>query len=171
MWLDPVIQFLEKMTNITNRASRVLAIVMLLSMMVLTFGDVIGRNIFASPIYGTYELTGIALALLVFFTLGYVQHRKEHISVGVLVDKWSVKAQAAIDLLVYCLFFIVLWLTTWQLAEHGRRLFKTGNVTSDLQLPLYIFAFLTSIGILLFSLTFLLDIFKSLRKLVSKHEH
>ncbi|MFK4997204.1 TRAP transporter small permease subunit [Bacillus sp. N9] len=41
--------------------------------MLLTTADVIGRNVFNKPITGTYELTGLALAIIIFFSLGTAQ--------------------------------------------------------------------------------------------------
>jgi TRAP-type C4-dicarboxylate transport system permease small subunit len=52
----------------------------LFSMMWITFIDVIGRYIFNHPLQGAYEVTEMALAVLVFGGLPLVTERREHVA-------------------------------------------------------------------------------------------
>jgi len=52
----------------------------LFSMMWVTFVDVVGRYVFNHPLQGAYELTELALAVLVFGALPLVTARNEHVT-------------------------------------------------------------------------------------------
>jgi TRAP-type C4-dicarboxylate transport system permease small subunit len=167
--MDKFVDHLEKVIYPLNKWAQKTAIVILFLIMVLTFSDVTGR-FFSNPIHGTYELTGVGLALLVFFSLGYTQLKKGHVTVDMIMDKCPPRVQAVIDTLLYFIFLILVILTSWQLVENALRLYKGNDVTVDLGLPVYIFSLLASFGVLLFALTILLDFLKSLSKVMKRHD-
>ena len=49
-------------------------------MMWITFIDVVGRYVFNYPLHGAYEITELALAVLVFGGLPLVTERQEHVA-------------------------------------------------------------------------------------------
>lgn len=52
---------------------------MLMAMMVLTFVDVMGRYVFAQPVFGGSEILSAMLAFIVFAGLGITNARDDHI--------------------------------------------------------------------------------------------
>ncbi|MBP1971236.1 TRAP-type C4-dicarboxylate transport system permease small subunit [Virgibacillus natechei] len=165
---------LQKMINVTERVvtplnfvSGKFASLLLFGMMILTFSDVAGRFL-VRPIQGTHELTYLGLAVMVFLSLGYTQQKKGHISVGVIIDNLPARGQAIINVLSYLLMLIILTLMLWQTYEYAIRGMNT--VTGDLELPVYIFVLICVVGILIFLLTVLLDLLKSLQKVVKQDE-
>jgi TRAP-type C4-dicarboxylate transport system permease small subunit len=114
----------------------------------------------------TYEITGLALAVIIFFSLGMTQIKKEHIEIDFLTNKLPEKIQFVIYAVSSFILFILLLLTTWKLFEYGNRIFIGNETSGDLGIPLYIFVFTAAIGSLCFMLTFLLDFLKSLLKVV-----
>src|SRR4249920_1588058 len=54
--------------------------VLLLGMMVLTFFDVVGRYLLNKPIRGAFEVTELALLVLIFAGLPLVSHADEHVT-------------------------------------------------------------------------------------------
>src|SRR5699024_6446236 len=129
--------------------------------------DVIGRFALNNTITGTYELTGLALALIIFFSLGRTQMVKEHIDIDFFMKKVSLKTQQIIHLCIALFLFIFMILVTWQLYEFAMRTMLGKELSGDLRISLHIFIFLTTIGAIAFTLTFLTDFFRLLFKVVN----
>ncbi|GAE28049.1 TRAP dicarboxylate transporter [Halalkalibacter wakoensis JCM 9140] len=168
--LTKAIQGLERVIYPINAIAQRIAMIVLFLMMMITVIDVTGR-MFSKPLYGAFELTGFGLALVIFYSLGYTQMKKGHISVSFLVDKWPVRVQAVADLIMNVIFLTLVAVTTWQVFQYAIRLFNGNEKTADLGIPIYIMTILASIGLLCFALSILLDLLKSLNEAVKKHEH
>lgn len=161
---------LEKITLTINNILHKISSVLLFLLMFLTTADVIGRYFFNNPITGTYELTSLALALMIFFSLGSGQISKDHIEIDFLTSKMPAKVQEVLSGAASLILFILMSLTTWQLIEFTKRTWQGNELSGDLGLPLYIFIALTVLGALSFTLTFLLEAFQSFLKAVNKNE-
>jgi TRAP-type C4-dicarboxylate transport system permease small subunit len=169
MRLKKALNTFETIIFTMNQIGRNIAFVIIFSLMFLTFFDVIGRYL-SIPITGTFELTELGLASIVFLSLGYAQFHKEHIAIGVIVDRWSPKVQSIMGIFIYLTTFIVVIFLSKQLFVYGERLQMSNTVSGDLSLPIYIFVYLSSFGALVYALTLLLDFFKSVLKVVDGHE-
>lgn len=167
-FLAKITHGIEKVTSLLNKITHSISMVILMILMFLTFGDVFGRYFFSKPITGAYELTGLMLALMIFFSLGIAQLKGDHIEIDFLTTKFPAKVQECLNVVKYVILFIILVLASWQLFELAKRQFNSMELSGDIALPLYIFASLSAIGLCCFALTFLLDIFKSLLKVVQK---
>ena len=161
---------LEKITVGLNNGLHKISSVLLMMLMFLTTADVAGRFLFNAPIIGTYELTGLLLSLMIFYSLGAGQLKKNHIEIDFFTRKMSTKSQHILYSLSSFVLFILLCLTTWQLYEYSVRVWIGGETSGDLGLPLYIFSGLTIIGAFSFALTLLLDSLNSLLKVVNPDE-
>ncbi|WP_052144679.1 TRAP transporter small permease subunit [Halalkalibacter okhensis] len=157
----------EKFVGFLNNISSKVSALLLFLMMVLTFSDVAGRFLWR-PVTGTYELTYLWLALIVFLSLGYTQQKKGHISVGVFIDKLSVRAQAVFDVITYLIMMVLLGLMARQTVSYANQV--SNSVTGDLKLPVSAFVLVCAVGILFFTLTVLVDFLKAIRKVVHPNE-
>ncbi|MBI1200959.1 MAG: TRAP transporter small permease subunit [Rhodopseudomonas sp.] len=63
------------------RVCEIAAAALLFIMMMLTFADVVGRYIFAAPIFGAAEMIQFLLAMTIFAGLCLVNARDDHITV------------------------------------------------------------------------------------------
>lgn len=169
MRLDKAAHWVERVVFPLNEVMHKVGLAVLLLMMFLTVGDVVGRYFFLFPISGTFELTNFMLALVVFFAIGYTQVRRGHISIDVVVSRFSPRAQAIIDSITYLFSLGLFSLVTWQSAVHANRLFEGHNVSGVLSLPIYPFVIAVGVGSLLFCLVLLVDLLSSLAKAV-QHE-
>lgn len=158
------IKALEGLTRRLNQIAVIISAVLLFFMMMLTFADVTGRY-FIRPVLGTLEMTNLALAVLVCLGFGSVQLGKDHIAIGIFVDRLPPRAQAVFDAVTYLVMVIILALMTWQTIVFANR--TQTSVTGELGLPIYIFVYICAIGIALYALTTLLDLFRSLVKVVN----
>jgi len=115
-----------------------LASIFLFALMILTFVDVVGRNVFSRPILGTTEVTEILLAMVIFLLLPQLAFRRQHITID-LIDQISGRRGRYIQevfaaVLGAGLFFIIAW-RLWILAGSALRY---GDITANLKLPVYI---------------------------------
>ncbi len=143
-------------------------------MMFLTVGDVVGRYLvgrlpFFQPIPGTFELTEFMLVIIVFTALGYAQVRRDHITIDVVVSRFSSRTQSVIDSITYLFSLALFSIVTWQSAAFAYRLFLERDVSGILLIPAYPFVIVVALGSLLFCLVLLVNFLCSLAKVV-KHE-
>ena len=92
--------FLESFCKLINQIFIWVAGFFLSAMIVLTCANIFFRLIWG-PIRGTYELMGYFGAIVTAFALGYTQIKKGHISVDILVLRFSAKTQRALQSLSY----------------------------------------------------------------------
>lgn len=119
-----------------TRALQLVAAVLLLAMMAVTFVDVIGRYLFNAPLPGAFELTEVLLALVVFVGLPIVTARREHVTVDLLTGKLPDGPRAVLAWLATLATGAVLALLAWRLATSARDLSSYGDATVYLGIPL-----------------------------------
>lgn len=167
-FLERVIHSFEKVVSTLNNVLHKLSSVILFLLMFLTTADVFGRYFFNKPITGTYELTGLALAMIIFFSLGSAQLKKDHIEIDFLTNMMPAKVQHALYAFTSLILFILMSLTSWQLFEYTKRIYFGNELSGDLGLPLYLFVTFATVGAVCFTLTYLVDSLKSFIKVVKK---
>jgi TRAP-type C4-dicarboxylate transport system permease small subunit len=139
-------------------------------MMLLTVVDVIGR-FFNRPIFGSVELVGFLATIVVAAALPYTHKVDGHVGVEILVRLLSKKAQIHMDIFTRSLGFILFSLITWQMFLYAGDIHDTGEVSMNLEFPIYYIVYLLAFGLLIFSMTILetiVDDIKQLRKLKAK---
>ncbi len=106
-----------------------------LIMAVLTFIDVVGRELFSTPIPGGYEIIQVLMAIGVFFSMPLVALHKGHVAVDILRQKFPPGLKSVTDgsakiasiaffgFLAYSLFILTMYA------------FSTGVRTSYLAIP------------------------------------
>lgn len=102
---------------------------------VLTFADVLGRYIFASPVRGSVEIIEYAMAAVIFTALPLVTRHRAHVTVS-LIDN-LVRGRGRTIKLVLCdaCSAIALGLLTWRLYLQGKDDLENGSASIVLGLP------------------------------------
>lgn len=108
----------------------------LFAMMCLTCADVILR-LFRHPIRGTYELVSFLGAITVSFALAHTSIHKGHVAVSLLVERFSKRWQAIVELGVSVFSLALFALISWRSAIYARNFQLSGEVSPTLQLPFY----------------------------------
>lgn len=107
----------------------------LMTLMLITCIDVVGRYFFNSPLTGSSEMTEVFIAVVVFAQMPRVTWRGGHVVVDVLdhfvPSVWS-RLCACITVLLVSGSFFGLGLRVWELAE---RSLKRGEATEYLAIP------------------------------------
>jgi TRAP-type C4-dicarboxylate transport system permease small subunit len=133
-------------------------------MMLLTVVDVIGR-FFKYPIFGSVELVGILATIVVAAALPYTYKVDGHVGVEILVRLLSQRTQIIIDLFTQILSLFLFSLVTWQMFLYAKDIRETGEVSMNLEFPIYYIVYLLAFGLLIFSITIVEAIFKNIQQL------
>ena len=132
--------------------------VFLVAMMLITFFDVLLRNVMSLPITGTYELTELFMILIVYLGVAHAQLSKAHISVDLFMSLVPRRGQAAIDTCTSFLSMGIFMLITWRSFDRFQYLLKNETESDMLSLPLAYFQMVIVIGCGLLSLALLKDV-------------
>jgi len=129
-------------TNVLNpfkflleRILGVCAAILLFSMMILTFVDVIGRKWFAASVPGGFELTELMLASLIYLGLPLVTASDGHVAVDLLdqvIPEWLKSAQR---MLVSAVMIGAFGVLSWQLWIYAIRTYNYADTTAVLLIP------------------------------------
>lgn len=117
-------------------ALKLIAAVLLLAMMLVTFVDVVGRYFFGHSLNGAYELTEVLLGLIVFAGLPIVTWRSEHVTVDLFTTRLPALPQLALARLAALVTALVLAALAWRLGVTARDLMGYGDATIFLGIPL-----------------------------------
>lgn len=171
MNIDRIVRLVERFASPPNYWLHRVAMLFLLLLMFLTVGDVIGRYLvgrlpFFQPIPGTFEMTEFMLVIIVLSAIGYVQVKGEHISIDILVSRFTPRTRGMIDSITSLLSLAIFALVTWQSIEYAQRLFASHDVSAVLRLPVYPFLIVVAVGSFMFCLAMLASFLQSLRKVV-----
>jgi len=133
-------------------------------MMLLTVVDVIGR-FFKHPIFGSVELVGFLATIVVAAALPYTYKVDGHVGVEILVRLLSKKAQLLIDIFTRTLSLGLFYLVAWQMFLYATDIHKTGEVSMNLEFPIYYIIYLLAFGLMVFTIIILEAIFKNIKQL------
>jgi len=143
---------------------KIIGAVALTGMMLLTVVDVIGR-FFKHPIFGSVELVGFLATIIVAAALPYTYKVEGHVGVEILVRLLSKKTQLIIDLFTRTLTLFLFCLVTWQMFLYAKDIHETGEVSMNLEFPIYYIIYLLAFGLLVFTVTIIETIFKNIKQL------
>lgn len=107
----------------------------LLSMVALTFADVIGRRIFGEPIYGSNDVTEHLMALVIFSGLPLVTAAGAHLTIDLLDNLIEKPWMAWWRLLTALTVTAVLALLAWLFVKHGLNASQISEVSQALRVP------------------------------------
>lgn len=136
----------------------------LTAMMLLTVIDVIGR-FFKHPIFGSVELVGFLATIVIATALPYTYKVDGHVGVEILVRLLSKKTQLVIDLFTRTLTLALFCLVTWQMFLYAKDIHETGEVSMNLEFPIYYIVYLLAFGLLIFAVTIIESIFQNIKQL------
>lgn len=109
----------------------------LASMTVLSFADVLGRELVSSPIAAKVEATELAMGLIVFLGVGSTTFLRGHIRVDVLIVRLPRRWRAALDAATHALAILFAAAVCWRLGELALVRLEQGGVTQIWEVPLW----------------------------------
>ncbi len=134
--------------------------------MLLLMSNILGRFAhFVIP--GSYELFELIMVIPVAFALVYAALQRTHIIVHLIVSRFPPSLRAAAEILAALLSFAIWALITWGGAHLA---WESGlqEATDILEVPYLPFRIVWLFCLFLFCLTYLLDLSRTIRRLVGK---
>lgn len=159
---------IERKTEAILKAIHYVGMVFALMMMMLTTVHAVGRYLFGLPVPGLVELSSYMMVTMIFLTAPYTALRKGHITIGVIVDSFSKRTQAIIDIFIYLLCLVVSVIAAWQTFIRGFYIMGEKQVSTILSIPNAPFIFIVAIGWSMFSVAILIHIINSISRAVKK---
>ncbi|MEM8977967.1 MAG: TRAP transporter small permease [Pseudomonadota bacterium] len=160
---------------------------LLVALGAMTVVSILGRRLFNQPIQGDYELVANGCALAVFSFLPLCQLARSHVTVDLLVDRFSTRAKAVFGFLGDLLVTAASWIILRQLylgfgekfpygSDAFRDAFKMGykpffaETTYELEIPVWIPYGIAVIGSTLFFVVCLYTVWRSLNWVLAGRE-
>ena len=168
MVLDKIFRSLERVIHGMSWLANGIGAFVLACMMFLIMTDVLLRYLFNRPVSGGFELVEFMMALTISLGMAFTGVKKGHVSVELIVSKFSERVQAAFDvfhfLVATALFFFMSWKTAQQALVVGKRYVTT----SVLEIPVYPFMWVLSFCAGLLGLVFFLQFIHSLYQVAKR---
>jgi TRAP-type C4-dicarboxylate transport system permease small subunit len=135
------------------------ASILLFGMMLLTFADVVARYLLNRPIRGGFEITELALLVLIFAGLPLVSHADEHVTMDFIDRFLPPRVVGAWIRLMHTLIAAIMFFLTWQVWVRATRVSSYGDTTDVLRILIGPFVYFMAVMIALTGLVHLVKIF------------
>jgi TRAP-type C4-dicarboxylate transport system permease small subunit len=107
---------------------------LLLCLMVLTFADVVARYLLNRPIRGAFEITELALLVLIFAGLPLVSHADEHVTMDFIDRILPAGVVGAWIRFMHGVCAALMFFLTWQIWIKAGRISGYGDTTDTLRI-------------------------------------
>jgi TRAP-type C4-dicarboxylate transport system permease small subunit len=155
----------KKVVQKLNRFISGIGAVFLLPLMLITTGEVIGRNLFNRPIAGTVELSEYLLSIFILLGVAYTQQVKGYVGVSLFVSRLPLPGQMVLNIVQTLLSLFIFAILAWQGLIVGM---EEKTVSDMLRLPQYPFRLLVAMAAFLTCLELLFDMGDSVSKLLRR---
>ena len=171
MWLQRGADLLIKLNGPLVAFVKNVALWILAMMMFLTFIDVLLRYILNSPVPGATELIEFMMGIVVTFSVAYTAHKRAHIGVDLLIERFPRKARRLIgcvtSFLALGLFVLICWQTVILISED----YYSNLESAVLYIPVYPFIATVAVGFVILCLVLLAEFLGLLGKVISEWTH
>lgn len=129
--------------------------------------DVVGTQVFGTPVHGALEITESTMVVIVFGALTYAQIRRNHIRVELLYTRMGPRAQAGMDIFADLMALLFFGLLLWQAVNEAMFSWDIDESTFGLiRLPLWPARIILAAGTALLMLQLLIDTLIDIRRVV-----
>lgn len=156
---------LERFVIVISKWSDRISQMAVLAMMLVSIANILAR-MFWRPIYGTFDYVSFFSVAVVALALSYCAVQKGHISVELVVARFPRRIQGVIGCFTNILSLGLFAVVIWQSMEFAERMIRTRQVTMTALLPFYPFIYIIAFGCFLLCLIILVELIKSLDKVL-----
>ncbi len=160
----------EKIIGKTAYALSFVGVSCICFLVLFSVTNVVGRRLFNYPLLGNLEIGELAMATIVFLCIAYTQFTKLNVKIDLVAEHLPKRVQAVLDTLTLTVSLLIWVLITWQGTLYATSVLLTKQTTDALNIPLYPFVYLVTIGGSVLCLCLLLAIYENLRAVKSKTE-
>jgi TRAP-type C4-dicarboxylate transport system permease small subunit len=168
LWISKAARLIGRGIGLLGRFANSIAAGVLAVMMFLTATDVLLRYFFNRPILGSVEMTEFLMAILVSLGLGYCTLSKGHVTVDLLISRFSPRAQAIINSITCLVSFGLIALITWRCILYISVVRDPLITSAALHIPTFPFVAIVAFGLALFCLVLLVQFVDYVRQGVRK---
>ncbi|HNQ46619.1 MAG: TRAP transporter small permease subunit [Syntrophorhabdus sp.] len=147
---------------IVDKLLYIIAGSVLACMIILTFFDVILRNL-GHPITGSMEIIQYGGAIVFGFSVPYGTMLGAQVIVDIVTEKLSPKKKRTIEIITRCVGVLMFLFVAYNFFIYGIDVQKTGERTASFKIPYYPFAFALSFSFFLQSFTIFCDLIKKVK--------
>jgi TRAP-type C4-dicarboxylate transport system permease small subunit len=150
-----------------DRALRALALaggVVLLGLMALIAFDVVMRYVLRLPFLGAYEMTELAMALIVFLGLPYCAATGGHVAVDVLAPILERPALRWLNVALSLAGAALTAVMAWEAVRYALASMRRGEATNMLKIDLFPFQLLAATSLALFCAVLLHQAWRAARR-------
>jgi TRAP-type C4-dicarboxylate transport system permease small subunit len=138
------------------------------AMMLYITVDVCGRYLANKPLPASYEIVGVFMILIVFFSLAYAQDRGSHLRLEFLRQRLSDRWETTLDALALLIGIVFFGIITWQAGQWAWKSWQKNEIMHGvLNLPFYLPKLILTIGAFLLWIQFIIDFIKRIHHLLS----
>jgi len=119
----------------------------LMAMMLLTFYDVVARYLFNRPLRGGFELTELALLVLIFAGLPLVSHADEHVTMDFIDRLLGPRARVLLGRAIHALCAAIFLFGAWLEWLKGDRIWEYRDATDVLRIVYGPFVYFMAVAI------------------------
>lgn len=141
-----------------TRAMHLAGAACLAGMALLTLADILGRQLFNKPIFGTVELVSFLAVLVVTLTLPKAHVERSHIGVELFMRHFPRRMRMVLRLVTDLACLALYAVVTWRMVAFGLAMRASGETSMNLGLPEYLVVFGLAFGFLVFALMILRDV-------------
>ena len=128
-------------------------------MMVITTLDVFLRYLFNRPLHDVFHLCEMMMVGVVYLAIAYVQQRKGHVRVDLVLDKLSGKSRTILEMSVLIISLAAFIIVLWQSSIYTWDAWETKDHTMGvIEYPLWPAQLILTIGVAFLCLRFMTDI-------------
>ncbi len=138
-----------KMVSLISRLLGYVAAFVLGCMMMLTVVDVFMRYVLNTPITGATEISELMMVIVVFPALAWIALERSHITVDLLVSKWSKGVRLTVEIITLLFALGTFGIITWQSFLESS---EVKDTTSLLKVPESPFHWIMTLGFALLCL-------------------
>ena len=120
--------------------------------MFLTAVDVVMRYAVSAPIRGSFEISELMLALLIFSGFPLVSLQNQHVSIGILDRYFSFFAEYVVDAISHLVCFVLFGGMALLLLRQASRMTMTSDLTIALHIPILPLVYVLFVLVLLTAL-------------------
>jgi tripartite ATP-independent transporter DctM subunit len=162
--LDAMVNRIERLVRPVTQSLAMVSALVAGGMSIPIFIDVVCRLIMNRSVPGIIEIEEFMMIFIVFLALGHLQSEKEHVSIDLVFKRFPEWMQNLIaffnDTVCFSLFAVMSWQSVIQVIN------KKSEVSFSLGIPLSIFIAVSALGIMLLSVVLLIDILKTLSRVI-----
>lgn len=152
----------KTLTRIVQQIDTICAFVaeaLTLLLMLLVTAEIVGRQIFGSPIPGQMESAALSLVLILYLGLAYTQLERRHIRVEIIISRVGGKRRELLEALILSLSLIPSVMMLWATAERAKvSVLGREFVSGVISFPVWPGRCAVAFGFALLSLTLVLQI-------------